>query len=354
MDMLTLLKEATERQAADLFIIAGRPVVYNTHGSLTNRDDYILRPADTEDLVRQIYAMAPPREQGARQDESNDDFSFSLPGVARFRVNSYIQRGSRAAVIRVISFDLPNPVLLNVPEAVLSLAECKKGLVLVTGSAGSGKSTTLACVIDRINSTKAKHIITLEDPLEYLHSHKMSIVSQREIHTDVKDYLTALRAALRQSPNVILLGEMRDYETINVAMTAAETGHLIFSSLHTVGAANTIDRILDVFPAQQQRQVAVQLAMVLQAVVSQQLLPAEDGGLVPAFELMTVSPAVRNLIRENKIHQLDNVIASSPEGEMFSMDASILRLYMSAAISLETALSYASNPDLMAKKIGLQ
>ena len=255
--------------------------------------------------------------------------------------------------MRVITFELPDPAALHIPEQVLRLADRTKGMVLVTGSAGSGKSTTLACMIDRINCTRADHIITLEDPLEYLHSHKKSIVSQRETGSDTESYLAALRGALRQSPDVILLGEMRDYETITVAMTAAETGHLLFSSLHTVGAANTIDRILDVFPPTQQHQIAVQLAMVLQAVVSQQLLPTVDGGLLPAFEIMNVNPAIRNMIRENKIHQIDTVIGSSADEDMISMDASILNLYRAGRISERTALTYAANPEILAKKLKL-
>ena len=224
-------------------------------------------------------------------------------------------------------------------------------MVLVTGPAGSGKSTTLACIIDQINKTRDEHIITLEDPLEFLHRHNRSIVSQREINVDTDNYVTALRAALRQSPDVILLGEMRDYETINVAMTAAETGHLLFSTLHTIGAANTIDRIIDVFPSNQQRQIAVQLSMVLNAVVSQQLVPTVDGNVVPAFEIMTVTPAIRNMIRDNKVHQIDGIIYSSVKEDMVSMDTSLLKLYKDGKISRDTALTYASNPEMLGKKL---
>ena len=205
----------------------------------------------------------------------------------------------------------------------MDLADTGNGMVLVTGPAGSGKSTTLACIIDKINREQEEHIITLEDPLEYLHRHNKSIVSQREIRSDTESYLTALRAALRQSPDVILLGEMRDYETINTAVTAAETGHLIFSSLHTIGAANTIDRIVDAFPATQQHQISVQLASVLQAVVSQKLLPTVDGSMVPAFEIMVLTPAIRNLIREGKVHQIDGIIYASQSENMIPMDTSI-------------------------------
>ena len=223
-------------------------------------------------------------------------------------------------------------------------------MVLVTGPAGSGKSTTLACIIDYINKSYDKHIITLEDPLEYLHRHNKSIVSQREINVDTQSYVTALRASLRQSPDVILLGEMRDYETMQVAMTAAETGHLIFSTLHTIGAANTIDRIIDVFPPNQQRQIAVQLSMVLQAVVSQQLVPSIDGRMVPAFEIMTVTPAIRNMIRDNKIPQIDGILYSSANEDMVSMDLSLLKLFKENIISADTALAFATNPDMLRKK----
>ena len=221
----------------------------------------------------------------------------------------------------------------------------------MTGSAGSGKSTTLACLIDQINSTREEHIITLEDPLEFLHRHKKSIVSQREVSSDTESYKVALRASLRQSPDVILLGEMRDYETIDVAMTAAETGHLVFSTLHTIGAANTIDRIIDVFPANQQRQIAVQLSMVLQAVVSQQLIPATDGTQVPAFEVMTVTPAIRNMIRDNKIPQIDGTVYSANKKDMHSMDYSLQQLVKSGKATAETALSYATNPEMLKKKL---
>ena len=233
----------------------------------------------------------------------------------------------------------------------MNFSKLSKGLVLVTGPAGSGKSTTLACLVNQINHTMEKHIITLEDPIEYLHRHDKSIVSQREINIDTLSYVNALRASLRQSPDVILLGEMRDYETIDVAMTAAETGHLVFSTLHTIGAANTIDRIIDVFPANQQRQIAVQLSMVLQAVVSQQLIPATDGTQVPAFEVMTVTPAIRNMIRDNKIPQIDGTVYSANKEDMHSMDYSLQQLVKSGKVTAETALSYATNPEMLKKKL---
>lgn len=353
MDFTAQLRAAVANGASDIFIVAGRPVVYKVNGQLVNTTDSPLKPAETESCLHQIYELAGSRRMDGLLESGDDDFSFALAGVSRFRVSAYRQRSSLAAVVRVITFDLPDPDALHIPPTVLQLADRSKGLVLVTGSAGSGKSTTLACIIDRLNASQADHIITLEDPLEYLHRHKRSIVSQREINTDTVSYVSALRAALRQSPDAILLGEMRDYETISTAMTAAETGHLIFSSLHTVGAANTIDRILDAFEPGQQHQVAVQLAMVLQAVVSQQLLPTADGGLVPAFEIMLVNPAIRNLIRENKVHQIDTAIASGAQEGMVTMDASILALLRAGTISEKTALTYAANPELLAKKMNL-
>ena len=238
---------------------------------------------------------------------------------------------------------------LQVP--IIHTGDLSKGLVLVTGPAGSGKSTTLACIIDYINKNKQKHIITLEDPLEYMHRHNQSIVSQREISIDTESYVTALRASLRQSPDVILLGEMRDYETINVAMTAAETGHLIFSTLHTLGAASTIDRIIDVFPASEQAQVATQLSMVLQCVISMQLVPDVNGQLVAAFEIMTLTPAIRNMIRENKVPQIDGMLYSSNKDDLMSMDYCLLNLYKAGRITREVALEYATNPEMLKKKL---
>lgn len=280
-------------------------------------------PEQTSEILEAIYQMANNRDISRLHNTGDDDFSFSIPGLSRFRINAYKQRGSLAAVIRVIAFQLPDPAELSIPEDVMSIADLTKGMVLVTGSAGSGKSTTMACLIDRINHSREGHIITLEDPLEYLHRHDRCIVSQREICTDTENYITSLRATLRQSPDVILLGEMRDHETIQTAMTAAETGHLILSSLHTLGAANSLNRIIDVFEPSQQHQIIMQLSMVLQAVISQQLLPDVNGKNIPVFEIMRLTPAIRNMIRDNKIHQIDGVISSSP-GQMRSMDQSLL------------------------------
>lgn len=345
------LEKATENGASDLFIVAGRPLTLKKNGIFKQMDDVRVMPNEAETYVREIYQLANQRSMDSFLESGDDDFSFAIPGLSRYRVSTYFQRGSMAAVIRIITFSLPEPEALGIPRNIIEFGNYNKGLVLVTGPAGSGKSTTLACIIDHINSTREKHIITLEDPLEFLHRHKKSIVSQREISSDTESYVSALRASLRQAPDVILLGEMRDYETINIAMTAAETGHLVLSTLHTIGAANTIDRIIDVFPANQQRQITVQLSSVLQAVVSQQLLPASDGSRIPAFEIMTATPAIRNMIRDNKVHQIDGLIYSGGGENMVSMDSSILNLYRAGKIEKKDALAAAGNPEMLKRKL---
>lgn len=344
------LSLAAQQHASDIFIIAGRPLSIKKDGKLFDYGERLM-PEHTAGIIQSIYHLAGNRDIECFMANGDDDFSFSIPGLSRFRVNAYRQRGSLAAVIRVIAFDLPDPERLHIPKEVMCTADFTKGMVLVTGPAGSGKSTTMACLIDRINHTREGHIITLEDPLEYLHRHDKCIVSQREICTDTDSYLVSLRATLRQSPDVILLGEMRDYETIQTAMTAAETGHLILSSLHTIGAANTIGRIMDVFEPNQQHQIAIQLSMVLQAVISQQLIPAVDGHIIPVFEIMRLTPAIRNMIRDNKVHQIDGVISSSAQGQMKSMDQSLLELFKNGIITKETALKYASNDEMLKRKL---
>lgn len=351
MKLKEILEQAIAEQASDVFIVAGLPVSFRRNGVINRINDEKLFPPDTESLLKEIYQEAGNRDLNILHNAGDDDFSFAIQGLSRFRVSAYKQRGALSAVIRIITFHLPDAHELGIPDYVIHLGDGGKGMILVTGPAGSGKSTTLACIIDQINRNQQKHIITLEDPLEFLHRHECSIVSQREINVDTESYVTALRAALRQSPDVILLGEMRDYETINVAMTAAETGHLLLSTLHTIGAANTIDRIIDVFPANQQRQIAVQLSTVLTAVVSQQLVPTVDGGVVPALEIMTVTPAIRNMIRDNKVPQIEGLIYSSTKEDMISMDGSLLNLCKKGIISRDTALKYATNPDMLGRKL---
>jgi twitching motility protein PilT len=351
MEVRELLEAAVAEKASDMFVVAGLPISYRVNEVIVRKDGAKLRPDDTEELVTQIYALANHRSMKNFIETGDDDFSFAIPGLSRFRVNAYKQRGTMSVVIRIITFELPDYRELMIPDSVMDIANASKGLVLVTGPAGSGKSTTLSCIVDAINNTYEKHIITLEDPLEYLHSHKKSIISQREINVDTEGYVPALRAALRQSPDVILLGEMRDYETIQVAMTAAETGHLILSTLHTIGAANTIDRIIDAFPAEQQHQIAIQLSMVIRAVVSQQLVPDVNGHMIPVFEIMTVTPAIRNMIRDNKVPQIEGIVYSADTADMVSMDNSLFKLVREGIITKDTALAHAVNNEMLSRKL---
>ena len=355
MSIVDMLADITGNGASDIFIVAGLPLSYKIQGQLITDNGNKLMPAETGEMISEIYHLANDRSMSGLTEKGDDDFSFTLKGIARFRMNAYKQRGSLSAIIRVVNFNIPKPEELGFPPSIqntiIKLTELKKGLVLVTGPAGSGKSTTLACMIDHINTNRQAHIITLEDPIEYLHLHRRSIVSQREVVTDTDSYLTALRASLRQSPDVILLGEMRDHETISVAMTAAETGHLIFSTLHTIGASNTIDRIIDAFPPNQQHQIAIQLSMVLQGVISQQLVPSVDGRMVPAFEIMLLTPAIKTMIRDGKVHQIDGVISQSRGEGMVTMDASLLKLLQDGVITRETALEYAQDAELLEKRI---
>lgn len=351
MTIAEILEQSVALRASDIFIVPGAQLSFKINGEILPQEKESLSSGVTESLMRGLYRAAGRESFHGFAERGDDDFSFSLKGIGRFRVNAYKQRGSYSCVIRVVLFELPDYKELGIPDAVMDFRRLTKGLVLVTGPAGSGKTTTLSCIIDEINRTRNCHILTLEDPIEFLHRHKKSIVSQREMSIDSDGYVTALRAALRQSPDVILVGEMRDLETIDIAMTAAETGHLVFSTLHTIGAANTIDRIVDVFPSTQQQQIRMQLSMVLQGVVSQQLIPAATGGRAAAFEVMTASNAVRSLIRESKIHQIDSVIYSSADQGMFTMDSSILKLYQSGRISKEDALLYSVNMDALLRQM---
>ncbi|MFY9199028.1 MAG: PilT/PilU family type 4a pilus ATPase [Acutalibacteraceae bacterium] len=350
MDLIQILKGAVEQQASDIFVLASLPLSYKVNGLIVPQDEEKITQEKSKQIIADIYEKA-GRSMEKLIKSGDDDFSLAVSGLSRFRVSTYKQRGSLAAVIRLVSFDIPDYKSLFIPEQVMEVADKTKGLVLVTGPAGGGKSTTLACIIDRINSTRNGHIITLEEPLEYLHRNKKSVISQREIETDTDDYITALRACLRQSPDVILVGEMRDYETIKIAMTAAETGHLVISTLHTIGATNTIDRVIDVFPPNQQQQIRVQLAQLLQSVISQQLIPTVDGQLIPAFEIMHLNSAIRNMIRESKVHQLDSVISTSAAQGMLGMDTSLFNLHKEGKISRENAIRFATNPDMLKKKI---
>ncbi len=351
MDIINIFKTAIEKKASDIFIIAGRPLSYKIVGDIVTFDKGILTSDDTFKIISDIFNIANEKDLSVLEDKGDADFSFSLQKLGRFRVSAYKQRNSYAAVIRVVFFELPDPKKLGIPDVVMDLYKKTKGLVLITGPAGSGKSTTLACIIDKINQERNCHIMTFEDPIEFIHKHKKSIVSQREIYTDTNSYISSLRSALRQAPDVMLIGEMRDLETIEIALTAAETGHLVLSTLHTTGAANTIDRIIDVFPSNQQQQVRIQLSMQLQAVISQHLIPSVPSGRVAAFEVMLTNNAVSNLIRESKVYQLNSIIHSSEYMGMKTMDASILELYKKGLITKENALIYATEPDSLLKQL---
>lgn len=349
MELLYILQEAVRKKASDIFLIIGQPVAYKIQGAITRQETDILTADQIKALVKDMYTSADERNFQLLED-GDDDFALSIRGVGRFRVNVFRQRGTLSAVLRVVSFQLPQKEEYGIPDSIINLSNQKKGLILVTGPAGSGKSTTLSYMLDEINSKRNCHILTLEDPIEFLHKHKMSIVSQREIGLDTPNYAKGLRAAMRESPDVIFIGEMRDLETIEIAMTAAETGHLVLSTLHTVGASNTIDRIIDVFPSNQQQQIRVQLSMVLNAVVSQQLLPGEEG-LVPAFEILEANSAIKTMIRDGKVHQIDSVIYSSAKDGMVSMDSSILELYKKGKISAQTAIAFSLNQDAMRRNV---
>lgn len=350
MKLMEYITKAAEMKAADLFILAGAPCSVRLDKTLQPLDDKKLFPDDTKELITEIYALA-NRDMDAFYRNWDDDFSFAVPGLARFRVNTYRQRGSMAAVIRVVAFTIPDWKEMHILPQIIELAKLSTGMVLVTGSADSGKSTTLACIVNEINRTRSCHIITLEDPIEYLHRDQNSIISQREVTIDTATFPTALRACLRQSPDIIQLGEMRDMETIRAAMTAAETGHLLLTTLHTRTAVSTIDRIIDTFPAEQQEQIRIQLCSVLHTVICQQLLPTKQGGLIPAFEIMHMNKAIASLIRDRKVHQIDNSIASGASEGMISMDQYILNLYQAGEITRDTAIRFARNQDQVIRKL---
>lgn len=344
-----IMRVAHEAGASDVHITVGVPPKMRVNGNLLTMNYPKMLPADTLEVVLEVMSEV----QRERFEERGEyDMSFSIPELGRYRVNAYKQRGTCAMALRLVSTQVPSPEVLGVPDSVINLYERKRGLILVTGPTGSGKSTTLAAIIDKINNNRDAHVITLEDPIEYLHQHKMSMVNQREIGLDSQSYANALRAALREDPDVILVGEMRDFETISVAITAAETGHLVLSTLHTIGAASTVDRVIDVFPPHQQQQIRVQFANVLEAVISQQLIPTMDGrGRVAAFEVMHANHAVRNLIREGKSHQLVSVMQTNRKMGMITMDESITQLFFEGKIDREMAIQFAVDPDGMQNKI---
>ncbi|CAH2214676.1 type IV pilus twitching motility protein PilT [Tepidibacter aestuarii] len=349
MNIYDLLKKTIELGASDLHITVGYQPVMRINGKLSKYGEDILLPDDNLSLVKQIL----DEEKFKKLEEKGEmDTSISYHKLGRFRVNIYKQRGTYCMAIRSVALEIPSMEILGLPPIIKELSKKQRGLVLVTGPTGSGKSTTLASMIDYINKNRSAHILTLEDPIEYLHKHNKSIVNQREIGTDSKSFSNALRSSLRQDPDVILVGEMRDLETISIALTAAETGHLVFSTLHTIGAAKTIDRIIDAFPSHQQPQILVQLSAVLEGVVSQQLIQKEDGsGRVAALEVMVVNTAIRNLIREGKTHQIQTSIQTGTKFGMQTMDSDLRNLYLKGIISRESLLTYAVDKDMVSRYI---
>ena len=345
-----LLKKLLELSGSDLHITTSSPPQVRVHGHLQPLDMPPLGPADTKQLA---YSVMTDAQKHRFEEDFELDFSFGLKGLARFRANIFNQRGAVAAVFRVIPFEIKSFSQLNLPAVVSKLCDRPRGLILVTGPTGSGKSTTLAAMIDKINSERHEHIITIEDPIEFVHPHKNCLVNQREIHQDTKSFSGALRAALREDPDVVLIGEMRDLETIESALRIAETGHLTFGTLHTNSAASTINRVIDVFPAHQQPQIRAQLSLVLEGILCQSLLPRAGGqGRAMAMEVLVPNPAIRNLIREDKIHQIYSSMQSGQDKYgMQTFNQALMTLYLQKAITIETALLRSSSPDELQEMI---
>ncbi len=346
MNISKLLEKSVELNASDIHLVVGKPPVYRINGGLVEDNEYEILSSDK---VRQLtYSILNEDQQKKFEKENELDFSFGISNIGRFRVNVHKQRGTIGVALRALSADIPPLDMLGLPKSVVELANHQNGLVLVTGPTGSGKSTTLASLIDKINVEKDHHIITIEDPIEYLHPHKKSLVEQREIASDTVSFISALKYILRQDPDVILVGEMRDLETIKAAITAAETGHLVFATLHTNDAAQTIDRIIDVFPTHQQAQIRLQLSTSLRGVVSQQLIPTKDGkGRKLACEVLIGTPAVANLIREAKTHQIYSTIETGARYGMLSMENSLKKLVEGGYISLEEFKKRARNSQFV-------
>ena len=349
MDINEMLKVVMFEGASDLHITVGLKPMIRVNGELIETDFPLLEPPDTQELVMQIVK---DRHKKILEEKGEVDLSYTYPGLSRFRVNAYRQRGSYAMALRAIPMEVPDIEDLYLPEVLRTLANKRRGIILVTGPTGSGKSTTLAAMINHINKTRKEHIVTLEDPIEYLHRHNRSIINQREVGSDTENFSNSLRASLRQDPDVILVGEMRDLETIATALTAAETGHLVLATLHTIGAAKTIDRVIDVFPPHQQQQVRVQLSGVLEGIVSQQLLQTADGkARRAALEIMIATPAIRNLIREGKSHQIQTSIQTGAKLGMETMDKSLINLYNQGLITKENLYKYCVDPDTIKRYI---
>ncbi len=350
MEFHDILRYGKEHRASDVHIKVGSPPIVRIDGGLKELEGDIFTGLKTDELVRE---MLTGKQMEHLTEFGEIDLSYSVHDIGRFRVNIYRQRGSYCLAMRMVNFDVPSMKELGLPESLESLANLKHGLVLITGPTGSGKSTTLASMIRHINETRNEHILTLEDPIEYLFKNCKSIIGQREIGMDSKNFSNALRACLRQDPDVILVGEMRDLETIQIALTAAETGHLVFSTLHTLGAAKTIDRIIDAFPPHTKEQVRVQVASVLMGVVSQQLLPMRTGiGRVPACEIMIPNMAIRNLVREHKEHQIINAIQTGKQKGMMTMDDALKDLFRQGMITKDVAVEHAFDREEFVKSVG--
>ena len=351
MEFSDILKETVRLEASDLHIAVGSPPVVRIRGQLQRLD----QPPFTSQQTREvIYSILTNDQRKRLETEWQVDFSYSIPNMARFRVNAYIQRASIGAAFRLIPSKIKSIEELGLPTVLHEFAKKPRGLVLFTGPTGSGKTTSLAALIDEINKTRKEHIMTVEDPIEFLHLHKNCLVNQRELGNDAQSFELALKAALRQDPDVILVGEMRDLETISTALTAAETGHLVFATLHTQDTPQTVDRIIDVFPSHQQQQVRVQLSVALQGIVTQQLLPTADGsGRICCCEVLMLTPAVRNLIREGKTHQIYSVLQTSAGQGMQSMDAALAQLVRKGKITRELAESRSGSPDELRRLMGL-
>ena len=346
-----LLGKLLDRKGSDLHLTAGTPPVVRVHGELERLDEYpLLTPRALQGMV---YAILPQKMRERFEQELELDMSYSLPGRARFRVNVFMQRDAVGAVFRVIPFDIQSITDLGLPPVAADLARFPRGFVVVTGPTGSGKSTTLAAMVDVVNTERAGHIMTVEDPIEFLHKHKKCVVNQREIGADTHSFASALKHVLRQDPDVILVGEMRDLETIGTAITAAETGHLVFATLHTQDAPQTIDRIIDVFPPHQQQQVRVQLSTTLQGVVTQQLIPTADGlGRVVASEVMVATPGIRNLIREGKVHQVYSAMQAGGRYGMQTMDMSLAAHVKAGRVTQQMAFERCHDPEELQRLIG--
>lgn len=342
-----LLQVSMEYKASDLHITVELPPILRIDGRLCSLGSQII----SRDMMRELVLELTGEERFRKvQEQLELDFSYSVPGFGRFRINVYHQRGSMGIAARIIPFSIPSLEELGMPPIVKDLTRLERGLIIVTGPTGSGKSTTLAAMIDLINTTRSGHIITLEDPIEYLHKHKCSMVNQREVGVDSPSFSLGLRAALRQDPDVILVGEMRDLETISIAVTAAETGHLVLASLHTTDAPGTIDRIIDAFPPHQQQQIRIQLSATLQGVIAQQLIPrADKAGRVATIEILTVNPAIRNLIREQKTHQVYSVMQTGARFGMQTMDSSLKELFSRQLISRDEVFRKAVDPENVLK-----